>query len=301
MPPVKKRAKAMPQDPTSSLTKGLARLKTPVLPLVHIIQWLFLSGPFQTIAEMLPQLSEPIEMEHGTYPDPASLLTEHGEALAHLQCLKRQSGTIAQVLLDENGARLDAMESVSHWTRHLIINRELETINSLLCGPQGCTLCCTGPAEEQEQFFFEIPLDDEETSLFDLPRHDGGDTRAATPYDESPLLRQGRPFYAVEAALYNWRKGWSLILPKGSRCPQLDANGGCKQYLRRPSVCRKPQIFSYLLERNLDLTEDGKEVYTLRNKILAIWDCPYVRDYKEEIATYAELCGLEPVFRKNKE
>ena len=293
----------MPQDQNPSHAEGLARLKAPVLPLVHIIQWLFLSGPFQTIEEMLPQLSEPIEMEHGTYHNPSALLSEHIEALAHLQILKHPAAANSPpVILDENGIRLDAMETVGQWTRHLIVSRELEVINSLLCAPQGCTLCCTGPVEEQQQFFFEIPLEPDETSLFDLPRYDGNDTRAATPYDDPPLLRQGSPFYIAGAALYNWRHGWSLILPKGSRCPQLDTDGACKQYLQRPSVCRKPQIFPYLLEKNFEQEQDGKEVfYTLRDKILAIWDCPYVRNNKGEIAAYAELSGLEPVFRRNKD
>jgi hypothetical protein len=60
-----------------------------------------------------------------------------------------------------------------------------------------------------------------------------------------------------------------------------------------------PQIFPYLLERAA-IDKGGMETYILRNKILAVWDCPYVKEYKEEIATYAELCGLEPLFRQNK-
>ncbi len=68
--------------------EGLTRLKNPVLPLVHIVQWLYLSGPFRTVTEMLPQLSEPIEMDHGTYHEPAALLQTHGEALRHLEASK---------------------------------------------------------------------------------------------------------------------------------------------------------------------------------------------------------------------
>lgn len=290
----------MPQDQHNSLDEGLARLKTPVLPLVHIVQWLYLSGPFQTVAEMLPQLSEPIAMEHGTYTEPATLLATHGAALTHLHCLKQPAASTVPHIEDEEGITLDAMEAIGQWTRHLILSRELEEINSLLCAPQGCTLCCTGPERDQQQLFFEIPLQPEETSLFALLRHDDHDTRQAGPDNEPPLRREGHPFYEAGTALYHWHSGWSLVLPKGARCPHLDSRGACRIYPKRPLVCRKPQIFPYLLERKAK-DRDRQAAYILRNKILAVWDCPYVREYKEQIAAYAELCGLEPVFRQNKQ
>lgn len=289
----------MHYDQNSFLSKGLSMLRTPVLPLVHIVQWLYLSGPFQTISEILPQLSEPIAMEHGTYHEPDALLATHSEALNHLHCLKRPATSIVPNIQDTEGVPLDAMEAIGQWTRHLILSRELEAINSLLCAPQGCTLCCIGPENDQQQLFFEIPLQPEETSLFDLLRHDDSDTRKAGPDSEPPLQRERQPFYEADTALYHWQSGWSLILPKGSQCPHLDGRGACSIYPERPSVCRKPQIFPYLLERAAE-RRDGKETYILRNKILAVWDCPYVKEYKEEIAAYAELCSLEPVFRQNK-
>jgi len=41
-------------------------------------------------------------------------------------------------------------------------------------------------------------------------------------------------------------------------------------------------------------------VYVARNKVLGVWDCPYVRKYQDEIGAYAEMSGLEPVFKKSK-
>jgi len=178
--------------------------------------------------------------------------------------------------------------------------RELESINSLLCGPQGCTLCCTGPADEEKQLFFEIPLQAEEAALFPLKRVDSVDSRKASPYDEAVFHPGDRPFYAGEPAIFHWRHGWSLILPRTARCPHLDEKGACGVYSRRPEVCRRPQIFPYLLERMPDMDKSGEKSYLLRNKLLAVWDCPYVKRLQEEIAAYAELCGLEPVFRENK-
>jgi Fe-S-cluster containining protein len=115
----------------------------------------------------------------------------------------------------------------------------------------------------------------------------------------------GAPFYANQAALYRWRKGWSMILPRHSRCPGLDtASGCCRIYPDRPDVCRRPQIFPYMLDREprLDTEYDGRMLpaFVIRAKMLAIWDCPYVQQFQEEIGRYAQLCGLEPIFKQNK-
>lgn len=290
----------MSPQSSASLEQGLFRLQSPLLPLVHIVQWLYLSGPFDRVADLLSELNEPIEMEQVSYQNPAALLTEYSGELGHLERLKRAGGEQEYSLFSEDGTPLDALEAIGQWTRHLILVRELETINSLLCAPQGCTLCCTGPTREQQQLFFEIPLLPEETALFELQRFDSEASRAASPRGEQVLYSEGRPFYEGEPALFHWQKGWSLILPRSRNCPHLNHSGACRIYPRRPEVCRRPQIFPYLLERTATLDEGRQKAYTLRNKLLAVWDCPYVREFKEKIATYAELCGLEPVFRENK-
>ena len=96
-----------------------------------------------------------------------------------------------------------------------------------------------------------------------------------------------------------------MILPKDTQCPTLDISTGCcRIYPHRPEVCRRPQIFSYVLEHapDLDIEYDGRVLptYIKQNKLLAVWDCPYVKILKDEIAQYAEICGLEPIFRENK-
>jgi Fe-S-cluster containining protein len=113
------------------------------------------------------------------------------------------------------------------------------------------------------------------------------------------------PFYKNEMALYHWQNGWSLILPEGSICPKLLADTKrCMIYKKRPEVCRKPQMFSYVLEKTSDTAKrsDGEliPVYMARNKVLAVWDCPYVRRYQDEIGAYVEMSGMEPVFKKSK-
>ncbi len=80
----------------------------------------------------------------------------------------------------------------------------------------------------------------------------------------------------------------------------LDGKGRCSIYDNRPQVCRKPQIFPYLLEKEQGHRADGRPVFRLRNTLLAVMDCPYVQQLQHDIALYAAASELELVFRRNK-
>ncbi len=325
----------------SELQAGAALLARPLLPLVRLLQLLYLAGPFRRIEELLAELPDPLETGGINYSQPQNLLTPYRDILAGFEILKGNAAAPADqllddnypahtggncsavprvgasgpvprsvgfasradrpktgcriVILDEKGEALSALEAVEYRVCHAILQRELETINSLLCAPCRCTLCCTGPEEAMAQEYFEIPLTPEETSLFNLPRIDTPVSRAAADPADSQL-RQG-------PALYHRSRGWSMILPKESRCPQLDQEGGCRIYPQRPRVCRLPQIFSFLLEEQPTAAEeetDSQPRYLARHKLLAIWDCPYVQCLQEEVGRFAELSGLKPIFRQNK-
>ncbi len=290
----------------SQCAAGLKGLRNPVLPLVRLTMMLYLTSPHETMAPLLEELSEPVETGGVFYNDPAGLLQGYLDILTIFERCKVPAPP-ARILLDKDLRPLDPFDSLDCWIAQETINRELETINSLLCGPCQCTLCCVGPDDTLNQDFFEIPLHDREIDFFDLPRIDSPESRNTNALSEPPLCPAGpRPFYENPAALYHWRKGWSLVLPRNSRCPNLDpGSGGCKIYPQRPDVCRRPQIFSYVLERyeEMDREYDGGRLpaFVGRKKLLAIWDCPYVRQFQDDIGRYAQLCGLEPVFKKNKE
>lgn len=85
-----------------------------------------------------------------------------------------------------------------------------------------------------------------------------------------------------------------------SSCPNLESQTGrCTVYIDRPKVCRRPQIFSYILEPVTG--EDGEIIaQRLRRTLLAIIDCPYVEVLQEEIAAYAAACELNLVIKRNK-
>ena len=284
--------------------EGIRLLKHPVMPLVRIVQFLFLTGSFEKVSEILDELNEPVETETATYENPGEMLRPFLAAMEPLHLLKNPQPT-DYLILDENLEQLGDMEALDLWVCQQVLNQELERINSLLCGPCGCTLCCVGPGPEMTQDFFEIPLSQEEITLFDLPRIDSDKSRQHDPYSDKSFLVAGKQFHETPSAVYHWQHGWGLILPKDSSCPNLDTtSGGCTIYPKRPEVCRKPQIFPYALERagEHDRQEEKarQKAYIRRGKLLAVWDCPYVQLLQEEIAAYAQMCGLETVFKQNK-
>lgn len=293
-----------PLPDKKELQPGAALLARPLLPLVRLLLMLYLTGPFSRIDEVLAQLHEPLETAGIRYPEPDRLLAPHRDILLNFEKLKTPAATPTPTVLDEARQPLALLEALEYLVCHAVLNRELEVINSLLCAPCRCTLCCTGPDPGMAQEFFEIPLTPKEISLFDLPLIDTSPSRSTDSTAEPPLLHQGREFYRTGPALYHWRQGWSMILPQAGRCPRLDHRGGCGIYLQRPKVCRLPQIFSYLLEEQPPTTGaaagEAAPVYLARHKLLAVWDCPYVQILQDEIGRFAETSGLEPVFRQNK-
>lgn len=278
------------------LQAGISLLAGPVLPLVSMVQFLYLTGPFERIEEVIDEMPEPIETGYALYENPREQLYSHLARLRLLEGLK--SGEELKIhVVNESGEAVDDMTACAGLVSQRIMEDELEIINSVLCGPCGCTLCCTGPDTSMDQEFFEIPLQDGETALFSVARHDSADSRSRRALDDESLQLDGAPFYALSGPeLFHWQNGWSLILPRESSCPGLEENGRCRVYTNRPQVCRRPQIFSYILEKM-----NQPDQFRLRGSLLAVTDCPYVRLLREEIAAYAAACELELILKENKQ
>jgi Fe-S-cluster containining protein len=299
-------------SPSADHTReALWRLEHPVLPLFRIIQFVYLTGPFARVEEIFDELSEPIETNTARYEDPPAFLEPYLPIMKQIEQFKnpdKEKARTMPMLVDREGKPANRFSVMESWVGQQLLVKELDGINSMLCWPYACVLCCVGPdyggdgpgsEKRMNQDFFEIPLTRRETALFDLPKIDTEQTRSCSANSEPSLQVEGRPFFQGPAAIYNWQGGWTMILPRRSSCPQLDGRRRlCRVYEQRPAVCRKPPIFPYLLEKK---QQDGKAaVHVVQNKLLAVWDCPYVQKFKEEIAGYAEVCGLEPVFMENK-
>ena len=280
-----------------ALTAGLGLLRQPVLPLVGIVQFIFLTGDFATVDEVIAQLPEEIETNTALYRDAASALAPYVDLLQPLADLK--AGTpLSTRVVGLDGHPVDPMTATMALVGQRILTRELERINSLLCAPCGCTLCCVGPEAAMNQRYFEIPLQPEETAVFPLERIETEGSRTQRIDDEPVLQVAGRDFFnRMDPVLIRWQPGWSLVLPTASRCPNLEPSGRCRVYPDRPQVCRRPQIFPYVVE---PVEDQGSPAFRLRQTLLAVADCPYVRLVQDEIAAYAAACELEMMFRHNK-
>lgn len=277
---------------------GLRLLSQPALPLLSIIHFIYVTGEFDTVDEVISELPEPIETEYTVYEQPKALLQQFLPQLKNLEQLKITKNSIPSII-DTEGQILDPATALLTVVMQDVLEKELEAINSALCAPCGCVRCCTGPEDELEQEFFEIPLQDIETKYFSaIEQIDTATSRAGRAMDDKPLLIDGQPFFKRSApVLICWQNGWSLILPKKSSCPNLDEAGRCRIYPNRPSVCRKPQLFAYILE---DI-KNNNQSKRLRSTLLGITDCPYVRDLKETIAAYAGACELDFLLTRNKQ
>ncbi|MFW8600370.1 YkgJ family cysteine cluster protein [Desulfobacterota bacterium M19] len=279
--------------------KALRRLERPLLPLISLIEMLYLTGPFAGIGELLAELPADIDTNGCHYTDPAALIYAEKDILREIECLKNNS-PLNYRIVDGRGGECLRVEAVELWIAQRIMSLELEEINSLLCGGRGCDLCCTGPGSHSRHNFFDIPLTEDELNGFAGQRRVDGAIDGDIYADPAPLL-DGRPFYQSDAPfLLRWRRGWSMVLPSESVCPNLAADGFCAVYEQRPEVCRKPQIFPYVLEEDGWVGKGDLPRYVGRRKLLAVWDCPYVREYQTQIARYGELCGMEPIFKENK-
>ena len=286
----------MDQD---TFTEGIHLLQHPVMPLVAMVQFLFMTGPFAKVTEVIDELPEPIETDRAVYEHPRELLTGYLDILSRYEDMK--NGNFEEmIIVDEENNPFDPPTANTVIIQQQVLTKELERINSALCGPCGCTLCCVGPDEHMEQEFFEIPLSPDELDLFTVKRYESDESRTRNAYDDDELVCDGHPFYQrSNPGLFHWKNGWSLILPKVSRCPHLKANDQCDVYGERPEVCRRPQIFPYMVEP-VDNDPENNPCYRIRQSLLAIVDCPYVRQLKDEIAGYAAASELHLVLKENK-
>ena len=275
-------------------------LKRPLWPLFELVSGLYLISPYDEVEELVQELPDHLDISGITYDNPSALLGLISGIFDSFALIKKGRDDISlPVIKDEDGEVLTPFDAIISLTKQKVLEYELEGINSALCGPCRCTLCCTGPELSARQEFFEIPLFDEELPFFGLPVVDTLASRSTTAHSAPELEINGMPFYKRPAAIYHWSDGYSLILPRDTSCPHLDGTGACDIYLKRPIVCRKPQIFPLVIEKLSGPNSTGKR-YIKRDILLAVWDCPYVKRLKAEIIAYAEHCALACMFKENK-
>lgn len=294
-----------------SFKKGITLLENPSWPLCNLFIILYLTGPYESPEELLDDLPASIEAADINYKFPARIIRKMSHFLFPAAMLLRgdepeetADKDKIQLLKDEirtlktvSGENADVFDALTAFCKQEVVSVELEEINSCLCAPCRCSICCTGPTSSANQTFFEIPLKASELSLFKLKAIDSPSSRSVTSQTELPLIEDNAPFYdSDEPVVIHWENGWSLILPRETSCPHL-SESGCKIYEKRPYVCRKPQIFPFVIEEE---KKRGGAMKVIRNALLAVWDCPYVKHAEDLIVSYASKNELEIFFKQNK-
>lgn len=276
---------------------GLQHLQQPIWPLTKLCILLYLTSPYSTWKELLDTLPQELAVNEIIYQAPASKLTAITWPTSWLEMLKNGANANGlPLILNENHEHLDIFSSILCLIKQQVMEAELETVNSLFCSSMKCALCCEGPKATASQKFFEIPLQFTEVPLFEMQVIDTTLQGAFDAYSFPAFQRDGIPFYSLPSAIYRWRNGYSLILTTGATCPHLTRNLRCDIYKKRPVVCKKPQIFAYIMEKLPDKPHIAME----RNILLAVTDCPYVRRLENELERYAVLNEVTLMLKPNK-
>jgi hypothetical protein len=182
----------MDQENKQKSRDGKFRLQHPVLPLVEMVQFLYLTGPLETIDGVLKEMTEVIEIKGAVYENPHQSLAPYIQILQDFEVVKgkRKLSYNFPFIVNEKEEPQAKLKSLELWIKQRVLTKELEEINSILCEPCGCVLCCTGPdsgfdeaagsKKKMQQEFFEIPLHKKEIKLFELQMVDTGESRSLT-------------------------------------------------------------------------------------------------------------------------
>lgn len=273
----------------------------PIWPLAEFLGFIYMASPYEDPHELFAELPFPIELKGSIQYENLDCVEPYkSELLDFIRAVKGQFKPDLPDIYDVSGNKLDFFQALHLFFKQIFIEKELFFLNARFCASEHCMLCCEGPSQSSQKIFWEIPLADAETSSFDCPGYASEESLKKT--SEDGLLIDNIPFYELQKpAIIHWSSGPSLILPKGVRCPNLKANGRCEKYETRPYTCRKPQVFSYILDTS-PLSPSGKlkNSFVARDSLLAVWDCPYVKRLKDDMAQYASLCDTEIIFIENK-
>ena len=121
---------------------ALHLLRHPARPLLSIVNFFLHTGEFADPEAVLAELPDPLATESAAYDAPRQWLAPYLDEIRRFAA--PPAGGEAPdlpVVLDEAGRPLPLLEAADALTAQRVLERELERINSLLCGARRCTLC----------------------------------------------------------------------------------------------------------------------------------------------------------------
>jgi hypothetical protein len=125
------------------------------------------------------------------YENAAAYLALHADLMQPLVALKAGEPLLDQVV-DSAGTAGGRHDRHRGPGGQRILTRELEQINSLLCGPCNCTLCCVGPEQRWPRPISRFRCNPAKSNTFSVERIDSPISRALR-VDDEPSLQVGQP------------------------------------------------------------------------------------------------------------
>ena len=101
--------------------EGLWLLQHPVLPLFRMVQFLYLSGPFAGVEEVIAQFSEPIETQFARYEEPAAIMAPYLPLMKDIEPLKNTEKQAIPLIVDGHDAPLNRFTAMESWVSQLIL------------------------------------------------------------------------------------------------------------------------------------------------------------------------------------
>ncbi len=120
---------------------GLRYLRHPVRPLLSIVEFILHTGGFAGVQEVLALLPENIETETAHYNNARQYLQPYIKELERFHSGNSDEDAARPVVFDADGDPMDHLAAQSALLTQKILEKELEQINSLLCGAHTCTPC----------------------------------------------------------------------------------------------------------------------------------------------------------------
>ena len=137
-------------------TLGRRMLQTPVRPLLSILEFIYITGGFSSIKEVMDQLPDSIETATAVYDNPAKQIQPFLPELTLFQQARTERPSV--LIVDTNDQILDAQSTASFFLAQSVLEKELESINSLLCGCTNARSVAWAQAKICRMNFLKFPL-----------------------------------------------------------------------------------------------------------------------------------------------
>ena len=270
---------------------GAAMLANPTLPLVRIVQMPYITGPFKRIARFSMNSTNRWRWR------PAPTLIPKRCSCPILKTCNCSSS----LNIPGRRSRWTASNRLNFWVAQRILARELENINSLLCGPCDCQLCCLGPSGEMGQVFLRAPCKSKKTTCSAFPGSTPKKAGKPTSMPSRSFWRKARRSFRPLRPCITGRKTGVSFCRKAAPAPTLSEPAADARYIRTGRTPADGHRFSLMRWNDSPGTKPSKDRHT--SPAVNFWRygiAPMHRSFGRRSAPTRSSAALPPIFKWNK-